>query len=201
MSKSSSSSGGPQIIIGILSIIFLVFVFAAIVWIGYKFFSAMNSSISAAIIAAAATIVVSVVSIVLAKVYEFRQSVEREIRANKVPIYEEFLGFMSRLLHGEKIGKKPTDEEMVVFMIEFNQKMMVWGSDSVLAAWRDWRKTIVSDGDPEGNSWRLGQMMHSYENIIYAIRKDLGHRNDGLNKGDLLRLFINDYDEFLGRYK
>jgi hypothetical protein len=200
MSNSQSKSNGSQIFIGLLSIIFLSAVFGALIWVGYKFLSSIDSGVSAAIIAAAATIAVSLISIVLAKVYESRQAVEREIRENKIPVYEEFLNFMSRVLHGEKVGKKPSDEEMVIFMIEFNQKMMVWGSDSVLSAWRDWRKTIVPSDESIDGAWRLAEMMHSYENVIYAIRKDLGHKNEGLKKGDLLRLFINDYDEFLGRH-
>ena len=32
-----------------------------------------------------------------------------------------------------------------------------------------------------------------------AIRKDLGHKNSGFKRGAILRLFINDIDEFLVR--
>jgi hypothetical protein len=38
-------------------------------------------------------------------------------------------------------------------------------------------------------------MIFAFEDLLFEMRKDLGHSNSGLSKGDLLRMFINDYDE------
>lgn len=198
MSDVAQPAGKIQMLLGVFILCVLIAGVSLTAWLGYRFLASIDSDISVAAIAAAATVLVSVLSIVLGKIYESRQVVEREIRENKIPIYEEFLSFMSRLLHGEKVGKKPTDEEMLAFFIEFNQKMMVWGSDSVLSAWGEWRKTIAPMSGDDADPRNLAKMMHGYENIIYAIRRDLGHKNNGLAKGDLLRLFINDYDDFIG---
>jgi hypothetical protein len=46
-----------------------------------------------------------------------------------------------------------------------------------------------SEGSPE--------VMLAFERLLYSIRRDLGHANKGLGRGDLLRTFINDVDEFL----
>jgi len=33
--------------------------------------------------------------------------------------------------------------------------------------------------------------------LLLAIRQDLGHKNSGFKRGTVLRLFINDIDDFV----
>ena len=35
------------------------------------------------------------------------------------------------------------------------------------------------------------------ENMLFAIRRDLGHKNKNLKQGDLLSLFVTDIDQHL----
>lgn len=35
------------------------------------------------------------------------------------------------------------------------------------------------------------------EEVIFLIRKDLGQKNSNLEKGDILRFFINDIDDYV----
>jgi hypothetical protein len=44
-------------------------------------------------------------------------------------------------------------------------------------------------GEPES--------MFIVEDVLLEMRKDLGHPNRGFNKGDILRLFVNDIDKYL----
>ena len=39
--------------------------------------------------------------------------------------------------------------------------------------------------------------MFIYEDLIRAVRKDLGHKNKDLTKGKLLSLFINDIANYV----
>jgi hypothetical protein len=39
--------------------------------------------------------------------------------------------------------------------------------------------------------------MFLIEDVMFAIRKDLGHGNKRLTQGDVLALFINDIDAFM----
>jgi len=41
------------------------------------------------------------------------------------------------------------------------------------------------------------EIMLVFEAFMSAIRKDLGHKDDLLKKGDLLKIFINDIDKHL----
>lgn len=156
--------------------------------------ASLDSDIAVAIIAAAATALVSVLSIVLGKAYESRALVRREHREKKIPVYEDLIRFMFRILMGAKTGNAPTEQEMLEFMSDFNQRIMVWGSDSVLAAWVEWRRAATNEAAVKDDPMSL---MLLYEQLILTIRRDLGHKNSNLGTGDVLALFINDIDQQL----
>lgn len=164
----------------------------------FRVLSSWDSDIAVAIIAAAATVLVSVISVVLGKIYEARTAIQKELRERKTPVYEEFITFIFRVFLGEKTGTAPTEQEMAEFLSNYNQKMMVWGSDSVLREWSAWRRCLEQHTtDPEPN---FVAGLVQYEKLILAIRKDLGHKNEGIGKFDILRLFINDLDEAIKRH-
>lgn len=52
----------------------------------------------------------------------------------------------------------------------------------------------------EGEALTL-ESINLTENLLLAIRKDMGHKNKGLQQGDILSLFINDVDETLATLK
>jgi hypothetical protein len=69
--------------------------------------------------------------------------------------------------------------------------------------------SVLSKKTPSGNEvlnlfgqFRTGaaknpfDMMFIFEGILFTIRKDLGHKNNGLKKGAMLRLFVNDIDQY-----
>ncbi|MEG3158225.1 hypothetical protein ACKVMH_10105 [Lysobacter zhanggongensis] len=153
----------------------------------------LSSDIAVAIIAASATAFVSVVSIVLGKIYESRIAIQKELRERRVPAYEGLLNFLFRVFMGAKIGKAPTEKELVKFLVEYNHQMMVWGSDAVLSEWSTWRKLLQESSNTEGADFVPA--MYQYEKLILAVRKDLGHKNVGIEPGDILGLFVNDLDK------
>ena len=156
--------------------------------------AALNSSIAVAIIAAAATIFVSALSIVLGKLYESRSLIQKEHRETKIPVYEDFLKFISRILMSSKVGDTVSEKEMIEFMSGFTQHLMVWGSDEVLVAWVKCRRLLI-DGPAMKTS--PTKFLFLYEDLVLAIRRDLGHKNKSFVKGDVLALFINDIDQHL----
>ena len=159
-----------------------------------KVLASLDSDIAVAIIAAAATAFVSVLSIVLGKAFESRSVLRREHRERKIPVYEDLIKFMFRILMGSKTGEVPTEKEMLEFMSDFNQRIMVWGADDVLASWVRWRRAATDPADLKAHPMKL---MLLYEKVILTIRRDLGHKNKNLHTGDILALFINDIDEQL----
>jgi hypothetical protein len=158
--------------------------------------ASINSGVVVAIIAASATVLVSVLSVVLGKFYEARSLIQKEHREKKIPVYEELIRFMSRILMSSKVGDPISDQEMIEFMSGFTQRAMVWASDDVLATWVKWRRLSLDQASVK--TAPLSAMLQ-YEELIFAIRRDLGHKNKTLVSGDILALFVNDIDQYLPR--
>ncbi len=184
-----------------LSIIFGFTLLAILVYITFigirsavRVLTALDSDIAVAIIAASATVLVSVISIVLGKAYEARALIQKEHREKKIPVYEDLFKFIFRILTGNRIGGAPSENEILEFMADFTQRIMVWGSDDVVAALVRWRRIALDEEELKNNPIKL---LLLYEQLILAIRRDLGHRNTNLGTGDLLALFVNDIDDQL----
>lgn len=172
---------------------------ALLTWGGWKLlqllweaFSQVNPTVGAGMLAASATVVVSVVSVLVAKRLEYRATLAKEHREKKIPFYEAFVAFTFRIAFADKLGLEPlTEKEMVQEATRFTQNLIVWGADDVVDAWFRFRnKSINSDGSGLA-------VMFEIERLLLAIRKDLGHENKGLVPGKVLGLFINDIHEHI----
>lgn len=170
-----------------------------LVWGGWKLlrllwdaFSQVNPTVGAGMLAASATVVVSVVSVLVAKRLEYRTTLAKEHREKKIPFYEDFVAFTFRIAFADKLGLEPlTEKEMIQEATKFTQNLIVWGADDVVDAWFRFRnKSINSDGSGL-------VVMFEIERLLLAIRKDLGHENKGLVPGKVLGLFVNDIHEHI----
>jgi hypothetical protein len=170
-----------------------------LVWGGWKLlqllwevFSHVNPTVGAGMLAASATVVVSVFSVLIAKRLEYRATLAKEHREKKIPFYEEFVNFIFRIAFAEKLGLEAlTEQEMIQQASRFTQYLIVWGADDVIDAWFRFRnKSVNSDGSGLA-------VMFEIENLLLAIRKDLGHENKGLVPGKILGLFVNDIHEHI----
>ncbi len=151
---------------------------------------------SAPLIAAAGTIVASVIAITLGNYFASRLKIDEANRSKKIPVYEDLLNFMFKLFDAPRTGKTIVENEVAEFVLAFNQRLMVWGGDIVVAAFVKWRRYITN---ADAVKARPHEGIFLYEDLILAIRRDLGHRNKGLATGDILAIFVNDVDSNLPR--
>ena len=152
-------------------------------------FSGLQKEVAAAILAALTAVAVSIISLVLSKYYERKAEVRKEHRENKVPIYEKSIEFWFKVLMADKAGKKPPGEqEIIQFLQGFTQELIIWGSDSVLKSFTNFREILISS-EKRPNPIE-GLLL--FEKYMFEVRKDLGHKNKNLRQKDILALFIND---------
>jgi hypothetical protein len=185
-------------ILKILQFLFGLTLLAGLAWSTYlivdfiaRGLARMKSDLAVAIVAAAASVMISMLSLFISKRYETRASITQELRAKKTPIYEEFIATLYRMLFAEQLGQEPMSEaELKSFFASYTEKLTIWGSDGVIKTWRDLRMSAISN--VEG-----ANMLFLYENLLMEIRKDLGHKNQGFKRGTLLGLFVNDIDKYL----
>lgn len=170
------------------AVVYGLYLLAAKLW---SIFSSINPTLGAGIIAASGTVIVTLISVLVSKHLERKAHVLAHLREKKVPTYEKIINFIFSITFAEKIGKKqPSDKEMIKFMAEITQELVVWGSDDMIDAFYKFR--IQSIDSANGLPQEPHEILYTVEKLLLAIRKDLGHSNKNMPKGKLLGLFIND---------
>ena len=151
-------------------------------------FEGVDPGVSAAIVAATATILVSVASVTLGRYLERRHQIEVEIRERKIPIYNTMIAGLIKGLLESKDGQTANLEAL---FRELTPQLVTWASDDVIKAWKTF-KTFSATGDPDPIP-----VMFVFENVLKAVRQDLGHKSTDLVPGDLLSLFVTDIHKHL----
>ena len=154
--------------------------------------NSIDSDVSKALISAVVAIVGATLTIVVGKLLEQRIKIKQDVRLKKVPVYEEQMKVIFDVLFASKRGKKAMNEaQLVKAFSNFTEKLIIWGDSAVIKAWEEFRTHKWEDGNNQVA--RAGFV--KFEAFVKALRKDLGNDNKNLKDGDLLRLFINDFEK------
>lgn len=186
------SQSGKEIFWGLLSLCVIIwgsFLLLSKLW---SIFSTINSTLAAGMIAASATIIVSLISVLVSKHLDRKALIYNQLREKKVPTYVKIIEFIFRITFAEKLGKpSPTEREMIEFFAGITQEIVIWGSDEMLNAFYIFRMSSI-DSSKEKSEANLYNTLYAVEDLLLAIRKDLGHSNHNISRGKVLGLFIND---------
>lgn len=104
------------------------------------------------------------------------------------PVYDDLLKmFLANVGSG---GGMDADAED--FMKDLKGRQLLLGaSTEMLRAFNDWqRSTVTAQGEVDAMA-----AIFAWEDLLRAIRRDLGHNDADLQRGELLRVFITDIDE------
>lgn len=159
-----------------------------IIWLGVAF-QDIDSTVGAAIIASAAT-VVSSVSIASYNARKAKERVAFEAhREKKAEIYNEFMDVVVEIMKNTKEGKEGDDvlpEHIQDFFYRFTSRVTVYGGPGVVKAYGKWR-SAYSENKESTNSIS-GLLL--IDTLFREMREDLGESNTGIGKHELLGLFI-----------
>jgi hypothetical protein len=136
------------------------------------------------IVGSLATAMAAVLAVVYGQQRQQRLELENEHRLKLEPVYAELI---DRLRGAESIETEDP------FFSDFIGKLLMSGSDRVIKAWVELQRTPFTEGEVNIKSMLVA------EALIKAIRADLGHSGDGLENGDLLRVYIKDIDQNLSQ--
>jgi hypothetical protein len=127
------------------------------------------------------------VAAILQRRWEKRQELERSRREQMSPIYERLVGILK---------ESPGEEETSEFFRDLTTKMLLYGPAPIIKEWIEFRlRGMATAGDPTNPTSLL-----NYEKLLLLVRKDLGHDDSELKLGDLLRIYVNDFDEMYARW-
>ncbi len=138
-------------------------------------------------------IIINSIISVYVKLLEHRNSVKSELRKQMKEPYDKFVSLLFDMLMSDKGGAQISEQELMNRMIVFSKEITLWGSNNVVKKWSEYRNATVKS--PE-------ETLFYIENVLFAIRKDLGIKNGfwfkkELQKGDLLSLFVNDIKDYM----
>jgi len=181
--NSRSKNPGWAVVVAGLIVVGLV---VGIAWFFYNAYCVLTSDSDASktIIGGIVAVLVAIISGALVKYFEYRNAVRVELRAKKAPIYEDFIRYMLKTLVLEAKAGRMDEKKAVEFFADFTPRLALWGTDEVFRAYLEFRSSSINKAEPN--------IMFLFEKIIWAMRRDLGHKNKGLGKGDVLRMFVND---------
>lgn len=190
-----------NIIVGILVLGIIVYI---VVWLiglflGYvggfvNRLSNMDAVVIVALITGSVSILGVVISSIVSKIVEYRQNTKRYLYEKKEEPYSEFIEMVYKIQEKGKAKENINDEEMLDDIFSFSKKLTLWGSNKVIRKWLAFRKISQEQNDNTENLFML-------EEIIFEIRKDMGQKKSGLEKGDILTFFVNDIEDYLPKDK
>ena len=147
------------------------------------FFTFLNQKAIITIIVACG----GIVAVMLTHYWTTKREVKLSLRLRQSEVYEDFVQkVIVKAIQGTKRDQlqHEIDEKLQDYMISFAGELMVWGSLSVIHAYRYFQKVAaVSVPDPE-------KLFSSLDSLLREIRKDLGHKDKGLKQYDLYNLFL-----------
>ena len=135
--------------------------------------------------------VASVSVVMLGRYFEKQKEIELRIREKKITIYEKFvmdtLNFLLKSQQYSKSKQEKLQNDLVKTFEEFHKNILFWGSDSIIKSYNSYRFKLGS----------TDAKMEDFEDLIFAFRKYVGHKNKNLCKYDVLKMLlkVEEFDE------
>lgn len=177
----------------IATLIFAVILVVIIFWVGWVFienFIRAEASVKAGILGAFAALTAAIIA------HHF--SKKREISARhfieKQRAYKEIFDITFDFVSSNVTNQAVTDDDLMQKMIAIKKSLMIWASPEVLKAWIDIQRTADVNQSPEA-------AILKWENLYRLIRKDLGHNDSSLPKGELMGLILKspDHEQYISK--
>lgn len=179
-------------LLGYALVFAVIFAIGYVAWLGathlLTFLANANPSISAAIVGAMATVLVSVGGALYTQAQIKKREISEAHRERKVELYKEFLDVVLRIMSGqnENLSIEPIPEqELVDFLAKFKTSVILWGSPKVIKAQLGF----------EDVSRKGGNILIAVDKLYLAIRDDIGLSNVGLNDHELVKMYLTDPSE------
>jgi hypothetical protein len=154
----------------------------------WKAFSTIQPVVAAALVAGAATIVGSTAAVMAGRYFERKKELEALYRDKKMPIYSSFLTEIFSRFQGAKATVE-SDTDLVSFFQEWHRQIVLWGGPEVVNAYLNWKNTLRGGPTARTN--------FAMDNLIFAIRSELGNVNRGIKSGLFAQMTLRNPDLFI----
>ncbi|MEE1273220.1 MAG: hypothetical protein UHI81_01825 [Olegusella sp.] len=194
MKATDSPAQKKEVVLGLVVLIavpaFLIFIFVQIIWPMMMSFFLSLSTLDSAVIVALITATVSIVSYVSGSIINSIMKRNEYYRSHREKPYMSLISLFYDFQLQTKSKRDFTQDELIQKYYEFTKELTLWGSSKAIKAWGNWR------AESSKNNLDSQQLLFGMEKVLIQLRKDMGLKR-GITEGDLLRLSINDIDDYL----
>ncbi|WP_286718836.1 hypothetical protein [Thalassolituus sp. UBA2009] len=138
------------------------------------------------------TAIVGFIGLIYAQWHSKSREIQQSHRPKKIEVYNGFFSILERFLKNpdeqkalEQGGEESLPEDLRDQFWQLNKGLIVWASPAVIKSWLHFRKVTTTGGNT----------LVAMDNVLKAIRKDLGNSNFGLQIGDSVKVFLRDPGE------
>lgn len=127
--------------------------------------------------------------------WQQRQSEKARLREahrdRMTPVYHELL---KRVWQQAGQESQEPSEDVAEFMRDLKARQLILGAPrEMIQAFNRWEREAKAAQERNDNV----AVVFAWEELLRAMRRDLGHNDSGLPQGELLRVFMTDLDTFL----
>ena len=178
-------------------LVYGLFLAAGSIW---NEFVGLDKTIAAAIIAGFFTVIATTITVMVGRYYEEKRKSSEIHRERKIEMYDTFIARIFKLFantnaesDSEQAKIDDTETDLIEFLREHQRQFLLWSNAGVIRAYSEWRKTL--SGHHDANT------VLKMEKFFLAVRRDLGHSNWGIKRGDTVRFLLRHTDFFLDQVK
>jgi len=158
---------------------------AWLIWHIVRWVAALEPSYSGPTI----TAIVGFMGLIYAQWHSKSREIQQSHRPQKIEVYNNFFAILERFLKNpeeqralEEEGEESLPADLRDQFWQLNKGLIVWASPAVIKSWLHFRKVTTTGGST----------LLAMDNVLKAIRNDLGNSNFGLQVGDSVKVFLRD---------
>lgn len=183
--------------ISLITRLILISIMVAVTLIAIVVF--FDIGVPSAIVLTAITLVAGFTTQLLLSDRQHQRTIETRIREMNAESYQQFLSFWLDMMLMPENQKRRTEggmtkEFLVPKMNKISQPLILWSSNEFVRIYADFRRMLTG---AERNKQALPPLetLFALEDLMIIMRQDMGHNIEGIRRGDLLTLFVNDLDK------
>lgn len=169
----------------------LVFLLGLLVLVGWGVWTVGHwlVSLDAAYLGPALAAVFGFVGILYSQWHSKGREIAESHRPKKIEVYTNFFAILDKTMNnpdqlkGIEQGNIPPDIKALYWRVK--EGIIVWGSPRVMKQWLRFQRLAKTGENP----------VLVMDDVLMAIRRDLGNSNIGLSRGDAVKMFLKDPDE------
>jgi len=171
----------------VITVVLLIVLFAWAIWAGG------DAKHSQGLVAASAVVAAAIFSALITQQQVRQRELTESHRMRKIVVYEEFGDVYLNTLKLARVAKDEKklakgQADVVDLMFQFSKRAMLWASPEVLIAYNSYRE-YGQNNKPDK------ELLLKVDDVLRAMRRDLGLSSSGLERGSFVSMFLTDPNE------